>query len=215
MKVRAGRGTFNGAMKKVGLLTSCAVACAACGPDVWAYDDFNFDAANWGIEGQTLESSPTLDKLHGNPPGSICGSDDGDPLADAPWKFVAPPKYKGDASRFYGRRLTWDAVTSELLFQIHAPNDMTQPTDVVEISTNGLTLTAPPDLKQFAHSDWTAMSVSLDTDSPWHHVDPAATPATEADIRSVLANLTTVVIRGEWSGDPETACIDNVYFGIR
>jgi alkaline phosphatase D len=212
MKVRAARGTFNGAMKTVGPLVFCALVIAACGPDVWAYDDFNFDAANWGIEGQTLESSPTLDKTHGNPPGSICGSDNADP-SDAPWKFVAPPKYKGDASRFHGRRLTWDAVTSETLFPIGGKDG--PPVDAVQLSTNGLTIAAPTDLKQRAGSSWTALSVSLDMDSPWHHLDAAMTPATETEIESVLANLTTVVIRGEWSADAEVSCIDNVYFGIR
>ncbi|MBU1376458.1 MAG: PEPxxWA-CTERM sorting domain-containing protein [Alphaproteobacteria bacterium] len=44
------------------------------------------------------------------------------------------------------------------------------------------------------------------------NTNPGSTPVTEAEFRSVLANLTGIAIRTEWNTGPDDSTVDNVVF---
>jgi hypothetical protein len=195
----------------------------SCNGDVFASDNFDYDRAGWELEGQTVEARPRLDKTHGDPTGNICASDAPDTPEDRPWRFVAPPAYSGNASGFYRRRITWDAKTtnaqpSYLITTAYPP--LVSNAIFIGIGSEndgGFVIGAPPDNNATAATDWTPLSVTLDTTSGWSIAQPdgGAVLATEDDIRRVLSNINLFNIRGEWSTDPEEACIDNIVFGAR
>jgi hypothetical protein len=186
-----------------------ALLLSAC-VDAFAYDTFDYDAHGWGLEGQTLETRPRLDKTHGDPSGNLCASDDPTGPEDRPWRFVGSTAYTGDASSFYGRSITWEASTNAACCLL---------TDVaaVFIDSDAGTLSVPPNNHAVAKTQWSKLYVSLDTSSPWvlSQNDGGFVLATEENLRSALKNMTAFRIRGEWSGEAEASCIDNIYFGVR
>jgi hypothetical protein len=194
----------------------------SCGPDVFAADAFNYDRSGWELEGQTFESRPRLDKFTGNPTGNICAKDDPNAIEDRPWRFVAPPAYTGNASAFYGRRVTWDAKTTDADPQFIINNTLPPEIDnAIFIGTGtgdaGFVIGAPPDNNATAATLWTSLSVTLDTSSAWTYPlpDGGTALATEDDVRRVLSALNLFNIRGEWSRDEDEGCIDNIAFGAR
>jgi hypothetical protein len=193
------------------LLPALGLLVAGCAADVFAFSDFRYDADSWGLEGLTA-GTPTLSKSFGNPAASICANDDGAVL----WRFVAPTRFTGDASKFYGRLLSWDATTTDTRSPMVADAGAARPvpTDAVWIGSRGITIAARPDFDAEAGITWTSMSVTLDVTSHWHIDGAAETPATQEDIQRVLKDVTSIAIRGGWSGNSEEGCIDNVYFGV-
>lgn len=177
--------------------------CSACGPGAYAGSAFEGDAEGWSLSNNGELTTPTLMREGGNPGGHLCGRDEGD--GDI-WYFVAPRKFLGDARGTFGKRLTFDLKQGNIFNQIRGR-------DVV-LNGGGLAITwnlrFPPGM------DWTPYSVTLDTTSPWFIDEPtgAAPLATEAEIRTVLSDVRSVRIRGEfYDGLDDTACLDNVYFG--
>ncbi len=169
--------------------------------DVIANSDFEANADGWTMTGD-VNPVPELHATGGNPGGCICGTDLD--LGDI-WYFVAPSKYLGNVSHAWGRRLTWDLKGSSIYYQIKGRDVVMQGPGLSIIynipSTPGL--------------DWTPYEVTFDASSGWK-IDTASQPdATEEDIKSVLANLHSLRIRGEFVDGPDHECLDNVEFGIK
>ncbi|HEY1088780.1 MAG TPA: laminin B domain-containing protein [Archangium sp.] len=184
-------------------LLSFALTCSACGPAAYAGSTFEGDDENWTLSNNAALTNPTLMREGGNPQGHLCGRDEGD--GDI-WYFVAPLKFLGNASSAYGKRLTFDLKQGSIFNQVRGR-------DVV-LNGGGLAITwnirFPPNL------DWTPYSVRLDGTSGWHIDEPSGNgpDATEDDLKTVLSDVRSVRIRGEFfDGLDDTACIDNVYFG--
>ena len=189
-------------MRLVGLFS--AVVLSACGGvQSLASSTFENDADGWALSGNGDGTGPTLQGNGGNPGGHLCGKDvkDGDT-----WYFVAPAKYLGNRTTAYGKRITWD-LKQEKTFNLIRGRD-------VVLNGGGLALTY--NVRSAPGTEWTPFSVSLDDTSGWL-VENGATQGmavTAEDLKSVLRNLTSLRIRGEfYDGPNDSACLDNVYFG--
>ncbi len=176
---------------------------AGCGPANGAvsFSTFDADDEGWTLTGDA-ERLPDLRGEGGNPTGTICGSDK---MESDVWYFVAPPKFLGDVARAYGSRLTFDLKTS-------STNAPVQGRDVVlQGPGESLVFTLPrtPSL------DWTPFSVVLTPSGGWRADGAGTGPlATEAQLKGVLKNLSSLRIRGEYVDGPDTACIDNIALGL-
>ena len=177
------------------------MALSACGGlPALASNTFESDEGGWLINGNGDNTAPILMREGGNPGGHICGKDnkDGDT-----WYFVAPAKYLGNATAVYGKRLIWDMKQGSTFNQIRGR-------DVV---LNGGGFSLIYNIRAAPGTGWTPYSVSIDDTSGWVN-EASVMPATSADIKSALRNLTSLRIRGEfYDGPNDTACLDNVYFG--
>ena len=180
-----------------------ALFCSACGVRAFAGSTFEGDNEGWSLSNNGPATSPTLKPEGGNPAGHLCGQDQSD--GDI-WYFVAPQKFLGDASGAVGKRLTFDLKQGNMFNQIRGR-------DVV-LNGGGLAVTW---FFRFAPGlDWTPYSVRLDGSSGWRIDEPNGNgaDATEDDLRTVLGDLRSLRIRGEFFDGPnDTACIDNVYLG--
>jgi len=176
---------------------------AACGGDYIAADDFTYDDGEWSLE--RITSDPTLrlaeDSSYDGP--ALCGSDHGFSGFPEFWRFSAPNKYLGNASRGFGRRLTWDSQTEEgRQFQ----------TNDLFLGGRGITLVVKVPNPPNRPTSWQGFSVWLDTKSDWR-IAATGVVATEDDIKATLSTLTSLRLPGQWRDGAETTCIDNVYFG--
>ena len=189
-------------MRRVVFAISLLTVGACGGLPALASNTFESDEGGWLLTGNGEVTSPILMREGGNPGGHICGSDakDGDT-----WYFVAPAKYLGNATAVYGKRLIWDLKQNKVFNQIRGR-------DVV-LNGGGLALTF--NIRSAPGTDWTPYSVTIDDSSGWlNENNGAGVAATAADIKSVLRNLTSLRIRGEfYDGPNDSACLDNVYFG--
>ncbi len=176
----------------------------ACGPAAFAGSTFEGDDEGWTLSNNgKVPTLPQLIREGGNPAGHLCGRDEGD--GDI-WYFVAPQKFLGNASAALGKRLTFDLKQGNSFNQVRGR-------DVV-LNGGGLAVTW---FLRFAPGlDWTPYSVRFDGTSGWRIDEPSGpgADATEDDLRTVLSDLRSVRVRGEYfDGLNDTACIDNVYLG--
>ncbi len=182
------------------------VACSEGGS--LAGSSFDANDEGWSVNGDAA-GKIELRSVGGNPGGHVCGKDGVN--ADL-WYFVAPSRFLGDKSNVYEQRLTWDLKQDQMFQQVSGR-------DVV-IQGTGLTIIF--NLKATPGREWTAYSARLDAtaNSGWRvdqpgGGDPTTFPfATEAEMRSVLKNVTSLRFRGEFTDGPDSACLDNVFFGI-
>ena len=133
----------------------------------------NFDA---DLEGWMVynDGAITYDAAIGNPAGSARISDFG---SGSYFGFLAPAAYQGDKSSYYGGTLSFDIQTNN-----PTTSGANQPD--IEINNGGLRIVR----------DFPAPA-----DSAWIHRSVSGAVATEAEIRAVLANITALRIRGEFS----------------
>lgn len=172
-----------------------------CGPsNGFVGSTFEANDEGWTLAGDAAARAE-LRSPGGNPGGHICGKDS---VNGDIWYFVAPVGFLGDASKTYGKRLTWDLKQDNMYQQLKGR-------DVV-LQGSGLSLVF--NIKATPAREWTAYEARLDDASGWK-VDEAALPAaTEAQLKSVLKSLTSLRLRGEFADGPDSACLDNVFFGV-
>jgi hypothetical protein len=118
--------------------------------------------------------------------------------------FVAPARFRGNRGDFFGRYLRFDLTWSETSASEykHAP-------DIILVG-GGITLHAQ--LPELPGTTWTSYAIPLDTRGDWVRADTNQA-ATALEILSVLGNLTSLRIRGEFRTGPEQGGLDNVEFG--
>jgi len=186
------------------LLPLSLLGCGSA--DSLASSTFESGDDGWLLANNGTSKTPTLRREGGLPAGNICGTDseDGDL-----WYFVAPwNHFVMNTSSAYGKRLTFDMQETER-FHLISGRDLI-------MTGNGLALTLnfrfPEDVPV---PSWKSYTFKLSTESPWTIDDGAGTGelATEEQLRGVLESLTSFRIRGEFVDGPDTACLDNVYFG--
>lgn len=185
------------------------VGLAGCsGGTTFAGSTFDANDEGWTLNGDA-SGKIELRSVGGNPGGHVCGKDstNGDI-----WYFIAPSRFLGDASKLYGLRLTWDLKQDQMYQQVSGR-------DVI-IQGTGLTIVY--NLKATPGREWTAYEAHLDAmaNSGWRVDQPGGgNPnnfplATEDEMKSVFRNITSLRFRGEFTDGPDSACIDNVFFGI-
>lgn len=133
----------------------------------------------------------------GNPGGYVQAVDY---ATGAVWYFVAPDEYLGDKSAYSGGSLQFDLKQSSLSSQF---NDE----DVV-ITGGGKTIAF--NTANNPGLDWTHYSVPLDAGSDWRLGSVSGAVASQADIDAVLADVTSLWIRGEYVSGADTGGLDNV-----
>lgn len=162
---------------------------------------FKDDAAGWVITGDAQGGyvAASYSPDGGVADGYIYAKDD---VLGGVWYFTAPSSYHGDKSKYYNATLKFS------LFQISSMQNQFVSTDI--IFENGS--------KKISHQlpanpgkDWTNYSFKISTGGGWVNGDyKSTTPASEADIKAVLSNVTGFHIRGEFETGPDQGGIDNI-----
>lgn len=163
---------------------------------------FDTDSSGWTAAGDAtagVEYLPT----GGNPGGCVRVKDD---AVGGVWFFVAGAQYHGDHSDTYGQMLRFDL---RHVIGAASPFD----SDDVILESGALRLafdlpTNPPN-----NGDWASFSVQLSEAAAWKVGSITGPLATQAQIQSVLANITDFRIRGEYQSGDDVGYLDNVVFG--
>lgn len=166
-----------------------------------ASSDFSSDAEGWLLYGDSVTSAPTYVATGGNPGGYINGTDK---VLGGVWYFLAPAKFLGDNSTSYGQTLSFD-------LRMRGSGPLFADSDVI-LAGGGLSLhydfaSVPADLT------WTPYSVVLSEAAGWKVGSLSGPAATNAQMHSVLASVTSLKIRGEFITGPDNGDLDNVVLG--
>jgi len=161
--------------------------------------DDGWTVVNWDGTGNPLV--PTWRATGGNPGGYVWCDD---VFGDGFWR--APVSYHGDWSELYGGSLCYDMVVDV--------NPNWKMNDIYIVG-NGQTLsywfpTNPT-------NQWGNFTVRLDVAAGWQYglnYDTVGTPATEAQIRSVLSSVTDIRIREEYAYGSDSTGLDNVVLQV-
>lgn len=160
---------------------------------------FDADAEGWtAIDNQT-GPTPTYFDTGGNPGGFIQAEDG---VGGTATYFVAPEKFLGNRSVYYGGVLQFD-------LQVYiTPNSSTAG---VRLIGGGLVLVKLlPQLPAVAPA-WTSYSFILSEAETWRINSPTGTIATQSEIQTVLSTLTGLQINGEYSTSAgDEGGLDNV-----
>ncbi len=157
---------------------------------------FDADWEGWtvAVNGQAANYA----SIGGNPGGYVWVTD---PPGSGTWYWQAPARFRGNHSAAYGRYLTFDLRQSATAGQFDD--------DDVVLEGGGRTLVF--DTARNPFTDWTSYSVKLDETAGWTRV--TGQPATQAEMRMVLAALEGLYIRGEYQSGSATGSLDNVFLG--
>ena len=158
---------------------------------------FDTDVEDWTYVGDS-GSTVTFEPEGGNPGGFLRHLENAQGIND--W-LVAPAKFLGDMSAYYGGTLRYDLRTNILSSPLNVVDD-------VKLFGDGITL--------YHHHGgpttidvWHAFSVELSTDGGWTVDSPGGPSATEDDILTVLNNLTAIHIRADYRSGKEEIDLDN------
>ena len=147
--------------------------------------------------------TPTWQATGGNPGGFIrlIAPSEGN------WSYWdAPDAFDGDRSAFAGGELSFDLRSNQSLVQAFncgpaiGDVELVGASQRIEYDIPGGTLAA---------NVWHHLSVPL-TPAGWFYVGTAHTPVTASDFAAVLAGLSGIRIRAEWSTAVDTDDLDNV-----
>ncbi len=183
-----------GAMGVAGGLASAEV--------VWSFDT---DTQGWGTLNDAREFA--WDGASGQPAGSIRARDIGDGRI---WYFSAPVVDISNAASMYGGEIAWDVLGiqgNQASFGGRA--------DVMLVGGGlsiGIDVGAQP-----VNGQWTSWSAAVSEAGGWRVVTSLSSGAlgasvTEAEIRTVLADLSGFYIQGEYTNGADRAGLDNVSF---
>jgi len=183
---------------------------SACKAHAAIISTFDSDAEGWTFINDAHSSSGW--DAFGNPAGSLHGVDR---VLSTVWFFRAPAKFLGDQSSLYGTEFRYDLWASHF-----NPNaDKGELGDVVLFNEIPGPPINGPDVRLIwqgaapVAGAWTTQSVRLDVTGGWVN-RMTGNPATEVELRLVLADLDLLAIRGEYRSGADNAFLDNVAFGV-
>ncbi len=126
------------------------------------------------------------------------------------WGWHAPEKYHGDHSSKFGRCLKYDLWTSHV---DPGGNDAW----FVKLIGSGVVIFVDGNaVERPVAGEWRTYTVALNSSAGWQKWRGSKEPvaATDEDIKKVLADVTMLRIRGEFSGALDTGRLAKVEFGI-
>lgn len=183
-------------MKKTFTLTFFLVLAVANAQQITS--TFDTDTEGWIVTGDATSANPNYVATGGNPGGYVSADDT---AAGGVWVWAAPPKFLGDQSDSFGKTLSFDLKQSSLDSQF----------DDSDIIITGSDITISLDLSNNPGTDWTHYSVILDETFPWKFgFITSPTLATAEQIQTVLSNISSLKIRGEYVSGSDTGGLDNV-----
>jgi hypothetical protein len=154
---------------------------------------FKKSAEHWTVSGDPVSAKPKFHRTGGNPGGFI---ETTDAAQGGIMYWTAPTKFLGDRGAAYAGTLSFDLRESAAGHQFDAA-------DVI-IKGGGFRLTY--DTAANPGVDWTHYVVPL-SETGWFN---GADPATHAEMLSVLASLSRLLIRAEFASHTEVDDLDNV-----
>ena len=140
------------------------------------------------------------------------------------WYWLAPRKYLGDKSHFFGRYLRFDLKQSDTSRQFANP-------DVWLLGAGGTRLVYFDQDNyddSYPRTSWPSYLIKLDRAANWKiepqsgfsvYTEPflaqwsRARLADDTDIERVLGSLDGLYIRGEFRTGPDSGSLDTVFFG--
>ena len=176
-------------------LLACAATIASAGAPAIT-SSFDADAEGWSTDKDARDFR--WEATGGNPGGFVAADDIG---TGQYWRFAAPAAYLGDLSAYYAQTLSYQ------LKQLGTVGTVTNQSDI-DISGAGITLeyrfgVTPTD-------EWTPFSVVIEEGAGW---EVGGVPATESQIRDVLASVSALTIRGEFRVGADSCALDEVQLG--
>jgi len=175
-----------------------AVSCVIATSSAATISTFDSSADGWTAVGDTA-APVTFIATGGNPGGFVQVEDS---VSGGVIYFVAPSKFLGNHSAAYGTNFQFDLMQ----FFTEAPDQFDD--DDILLTGAGLTLAFDTATNPL-NGAWSSYSVPL-VETGWHLTNIAGPPPTQAQMQSVLGNLTSVEIRGEFQTGPDTDSLDNV-----
>lgn len=171
--------------------------------------DFASGDDGWRVvNAQGLSNVPDHETNEGNPAPSISARDN---VSGHTTNFVAPDKFLGDMSAFYGGTLNYDLMQeySKDTNQFSAPDVRLRSGGTTLKYDHGGTSTHPGG---GSSGVWTSYTVRLDESAAWKVKNQGGddTPATESQIQAVLGDLHDIRIRGEFNVKVDWGYLDNV-----
>jgi len=151
---------------------------------------FDTDADSWTALDSNTGSTPAYQSTGGNPGGFIQVFDG---VGGTATFYVAPSKFLGNKSVYYGGALQFDLQVSV------TPNSSTAG---VRLTGSGLTLLkllTPEFTLPAIAPEWSSYSFKLDESVAWRVTSTTGPLATAEQIQTVLGNLTELAINGEYS----------------
>lgn len=148
---------------------------------------FDTDDEGWTAIDHDSGPIPTYVSENGNPGGFIQVEDG---VGGTATYFVAPAKFPGNRSAYYGGTLQFDLQVDR------TPNSSTAG---VRLTGGGLVLVKLlPQLPVVAPA-WSSYTLALDESEQWRLTSATGSIATAEDLQIVLASLTALQINGEYS----------------
>lgn len=147
--------------------------------------EFDVDADNWMVAGGLLDRLGVIEHMTtgGSPDGHLTAVGGGD------WYWIAPPKFKGDASGARGRTLSFVLKSTSMG---GCAGD-----EAVLLNGGGYSILYR--VPMVPQNDWTSYSVKLSETELWFHVETGQR-VTGAEMQRLLADLSGIRIRGWFHG---------------
>lgn len=197
-------------MKRLFLATvvlASALSSAHAAPLVSVVSDFENAALGldgWTVIGDPAAGSPVRVASGGNPGGFIQVADAG---TGAVMNWVAPAKFSGNLSAFFGGTFSYDMRQTPVT-SLFLPGPAG---DIAIVGTAGtLIYSLPATVADYPQANFTTRTLGLNDQTAWRLGTASGALASNAQIQSVLDDVTALRIRAEYSLNLDVNALDNV-----
>jgi predicted ribosomally synthesized peptide with SipW-like signal peptide len=173
-------------------------------PDESPETDFEDGEEGWTLIGDSTTVDAQIVESGGNPGAYLEATDQ---VAGGTWYWNAPASFLGDQSAFAGGSLAYDLQ--------QAPRSSQFVNDDIVLEGAGTTLVyryASQAEYPAETPAWSEYDIPLDPSAGWTVGTNAGPAATTTEIESVLGDLSSIRIRGEFRSGADTGGLDNPRF---
>jgi hypothetical protein len=163
--------------------------------------DFEKTGEGWRIMGDAQGNStfPNHEQSGGNPGRCLSAVDT---VEGGTWYWVAPRQFVGDKSAYHDGELRFDIYQNNRSSQFNARDVILSGTSTDLVYNFG-------DVDSHPQTDWTSYTVPLQATSSWTVESLEGTTATADHFETVLGDLQSLAIRGEYVTGSDTGYLDN------